>query len=126
MDMATLRTHPASAAAPEDEIDLVRRIVAGDGSAFEQLMRQYNRRLFRLARAEEVAQCLMIPEATVRSRHFRAKELLRESLAREADLAERDLYEFGGQQCNQVVANVWKRLGASVQPAGVITAPSRE
>src|SRR5262249_42456720 len=39
---------------------------------------------------EETAQCLGIPEATVRTRQFRARSLLRESLARELDLAERD------------------------------------
>ena len=38
---------------------------------------------------EETAQCLGIPEATVRSRHFRARSLLRESLARDIDLADR-------------------------------------
>src|SRR5262249_22935786 len=36
---------------------------------------------------EEAAQCLGIPEATVRTRQFRARGLLRESLAREIDLA---------------------------------------
>jgi RNA polymerase sigma factor (sigma-70 family) len=60
---------------------------------------------------EETAQCLDIPEATVRSRHFRARGLLREALAREVDLAERDLYEFGGGRCDQVTATVLKRLG---------------
>ncbi len=59
---------------------------------------------------EETAQCLDIPEATVRSRHFRAKSLLRESLAHEIDLAERDVFEFGGARCNRVVANVLKRV----------------
>ncbi len=59
---------------------------------------------------EETAQCLDIPEATVRSRHFRAKSLLRESLAREIDLAERDLFEFGGSQCDRVVARVLLRI----------------
>jgi RNA polymerase sigma-70 factor (ECF subfamily) len=59
---------------------------------------------------EETAQCLAIPEATVRSRHFRAKHLLRESLAQEADLIERDLFEFGGAQCDRVVAYVLARL----------------
>ncbi|TKC78958.1 RNA polymerase sigma factor [Trinickia terrae] len=62
---------------------------------------------------EETAQCLAIPEATVRSRHFRAKSMLRESLAREIDLAERDLFEFGGRQCDGVVAKVLHRLGAA-------------
>jgi RNA polymerase sigma-70 factor (ECF subfamily) len=59
---------------------------------------------------EETAQCLDIPEATVRSRHFRAKSLLRESLAHDIDLAERDVFEFGGAHCDRVVANVLSRV----------------
>lgn len=59
---------------------------------------------------EEAAACLGIPEATVRSRHFRAKSLLRESLAREIDTAERDLYEFGGARCDCIVERVNARL----------------
>jgi RNA polymerase sigma-70 factor (ECF subfamily) len=35
----------------EDQHELVRRIVTGDTSAFESLMRRHNRRLYRLARA---------------------------------------------------------------------------
>ena len=66
---------------------------------------------------EETAQSLGIPEATVRSRHFRAKSLLRESLAQEVDLAERDLFEFGGQQCDRVVAHVLARLTAPLESA---------
>ena len=53
---------------------------------------------------------LDIPEATVRSRQFRARSLLRESLAREIDLAERDLFEFGGTHCDQIVARVLSRV----------------
>jgi RNA polymerase sigma factor (sigma-70 family) len=59
---------------------------------------------------DETAGCLGIPEETVRSRHFRAKALLRDSLARELNLAEPDLYEFGGLHCDRVVANVLARL----------------
>ena len=59
---------------------------------------------------EETAQSLGIAEATVRSRHFRAKSLLRESLAQELDLAERDVFEFGGAHCDRVVAGVLGRL----------------
>lgn len=59
---------------------------------------------------EETAQTLDIQEATVRSRHFRAKSLLRESLARELDLAERDVYEFGGAHCDRMVERVMSRL----------------
>jgi RNA polymerase sigma factor (sigma-70 family) len=59
---------------------------------------------------EETAQVLGIQEATVRSRHFRAKSLLRESLAREFDLAERDVFEFGGARCDRIVERVMSRL----------------
>ncbi len=59
---------------------------------------------------DETAGCLGIPEETVRSRHFRAKGMLRDALARELDLAERDLFEFGGAHCDRVVASVMKRL----------------
>jgi RNA polymerase sigma-70 factor (ECF subfamily) len=59
---------------------------------------------------EDTAQCLGIPEATVRSRHFRAKSLLRESLARDIDLAERDLFEFGGAHCDRIIRRVLERL----------------
>ncbi|MHB8745505.1 MAG: RNA polymerase sigma factor [Gammaproteobacteria bacterium] len=59
---------------------------------------------------QETAQCLDITEATVRSRHFRAKSLLRESLAQDIDLAERDVFNFGGSHCNRIVAAVLARL----------------
>lgn len=60
---------------------------------------------------DETASTLGIAEETVRSRHFRAKGLLRESLARDLNLAERDLFEFGGQHCDRVVARVLTSLG---------------
>lgn len=59
---------------------------------------------------EEAAATLGIPEATVRSRHFRARSLLRESLAQELDVAERDLFDFGGVHCDRIVAGVLDRL----------------
>ncbi|MFL6606548.1 MAG: RNA polymerase sigma factor [Steroidobacteraceae bacterium] len=59
---------------------------------------------------EETAECLGIAAETVRTRHFRAKGLLREALAREIDLAERDLFDFGGEHCDRVVANVMRLI----------------
>ncbi|MFM0436304.1 RNA polymerase sigma factor [Paraburkholderia strydomiana] len=59
---------------------------------------------------EETAQCLDIAEATVRSRHFRAKSLLRESLARDIDLAGSELFGFAGARCDRIVANVMSRI----------------
>ena len=61
---------------------------------------------------EDTALALDIPPETVRSRHFRAKSLLRESLAQEVDMAERDLFEFGGTHCDGVIAAVLARLGS--------------
>ncbi|WP_175673490.1 RNA polymerase sigma factor [Burkholderia ambifaria] len=55
---------------------------------------------------EETAECLGIPEATVRSRHFRARSMLRESLARDIDLAERDVFSFDGERCDRIVLGV--------------------
>jgi RNA polymerase sigma factor (sigma-70 family) len=59
---------------------------------------------------EDTAQCLGIPEATVRSRHFRAKSLLRAALEQEFDIAERDVFEFGGAQCDRMIASVFAKL----------------
>lgn len=59
----------------------------------------------------ETAECLELPEATVRTRFFRARRLLRESLADELDVAEADLFDFGGERCDRVVATVLARAG---------------
>ena len=59
---------------------------------------------------EETSQCLDIPEATVRSRLFRAKGLLRESLAREIDVATADAFAFAGERCDRIVATVLARI----------------
>jgi len=61
---------------------------------------------------EETAEYLGIPAETVRSRHFRAKSLLREALAREVDIAERSVWEFGGERCDGIVARVLARIAA--------------
>ncbi|HMM75940.1 MAG TPA: RNA polymerase sigma factor [Gammaproteobacteria bacterium] len=61
---------------------------------------------------DTVAELLDIPAATVRSRHFRAKAMLRELLARTLDIAEREVFEFGGEHCDRLVARVMVRLEA--------------
>lgn len=55
---------------------------------------------------EETAACLDIAEATVRSRAFRARALLRESLARDIDIATLDAFGFDGARCDRIVAAV--------------------
>jgi RNA polymerase sigma factor (sigma-70 family) len=64
---------------------------------------------------EEIADALSIPQDTVRSRHFRARGMLREALAKEIDLAEGEIYEFGGLHCDDVVAGVLSRLGRDAE-----------
>lgn len=59
---------------------------------------------------EEVAVCLGIPQATVRTRYFRAKGLLREALAREIDFSLDDAFAFAGARCARIVAGVLDRL----------------
>lgn len=60
--------------------------------------------------AEEVAAVLQIPEATVRTRFFRARSLLREALAQQIDLAYADAFAFAGERCDRIVAAVLARL----------------
>ncbi|CAN7256717.1 MULTISPECIES: RNA polymerase sigma factor [unclassified Variovorax] len=60
---------------------------------------------------EEVAAALAIPEATVRSRFFRARGLLRESLSREVDVALSDAFAFDGIRCDAIIARVMAGIG---------------
>jgi RNA polymerase sigma-70 factor (ECF subfamily) len=61
---------------------------------------------------EETANILQIPDATVRSRLFRARSLLREGLASEVDLACQDAFGFAGERCDRIVARVMARLAS--------------
>jgi RNA polymerase sigma-70 factor (ECF subfamily) len=65
---------------------------------------------------EETAACLGIPPATVRTRLFRARALLRESLARDIDMATTDVFGFAGDRCDRVVAGVLARTGERADP----------
>jgi RNA polymerase sigma-70 factor, ECF subfamily len=59
---------------------------------------------------EEVAASLGIPEATVRTRFFRARSMLRASLADRFDVAVGDAFSFDGTRCDRIVAKVLSRL----------------
>jgi RNA polymerase sigma-70 factor (ECF subfamily) len=61
---------------------------------------------------EEVAASLGIPEATVRSRFFRARAMLRASLSSQFDLAMVDAFSFDGARCDRIVAAVLRQLRA--------------
>lgn len=58
---------------------------------------------------EETAAALGIPEATVRTRFFRARAQLRESLSREMDTALQSAFHFAGERCDRITARVVAR-----------------
>jgi len=58
----------------------------------------------------ETAECLGIPEATVRTRLFRARAMLRDSLERDMDTAKAGVFAFAGARCDRIVAAVLARI----------------
>ena len=64
---------------------------------------------------EEIAVALEIPQATVRTRFFRARGLLREGLARDVDLAIGDAFSFAGARCDRIVAGVLAKLADDLE-----------
>ena len=60
---------------------------------------------------EDVATALDLPEATVRTRLFRARGLLREGLSRDIDVATADAFSFDGERCDRIVARVLQSAG---------------
>ena len=66
--------------------------------------------------ALEAAALLEIPEATVRTRYFRARALLRAALASEIDVALDDAFSFDGARCDRIVEGVMRRIEAEGKP----------
>jgi RNA polymerase sigma-70 factor (ECF subfamily) len=62
---------------------------------------------------DETAEALGIPPATVRTRLFRARALLREALARDMDLATTGIFGFAGDRCERIVRRVIAALHAA-------------
>ena len=62
---------------------------------------------------EETAAALGMPEATVRSRFFRARGELRDAISREIDVAFDQAFGFAGERCDRIVAQVLARIAAS-------------
>lgn len=59
--------------------------------------------------AEEVSEALHLPEATVRTRFFRVRSLLRKGLAGDIDITLSDAFSFDGARCDRIVAAVLSR-----------------
>jgi RNA polymerase sigma-70 factor (ECF subfamily) len=107
-DMVDERTEGPEAAAMRGEL---RAMIEGRiDSLPEQFRTVFVLRDVQELSVEETAHCLDIPEATVSTRAFRARALLRESLARDIDVATLDAYGFDGARCDRIVASVLARL----------------
>lgn len=61
---------------------------------------------------DETAAALDLPEATVRTRFFRARALLRGALERDLDHALEDVFGFDGERCDRIVERVLAGLAA--------------
>jgi RNA polymerase sigma-70 factor (ECF subfamily) len=100
---------------PEDQArraELVRLVERHVDRLPEQFRTVFVLRALEEMSAQEVAQALHIPEATVRTRFFRARAQLRESLARDIDFATDDAFAFDGLRCDRIVAAVLQALPA--------------
>ena len=60
----------------------------------------------------DTAAILDIPEATVRTRFFRARSQLREALSQEIDLAVDEAFALAGERCERIVARVLERIAS--------------
>jgi RNA polymerase sigma-70 factor (ECF subfamily) len=88
-----------------------RRLLEGKIDALPEVFRTvFVLRALEELTVEETAASLGIPAATVRTRYFRAKGLLREALAREIDFAYGDAFAFDGARCDRIVATVLERV----------------
>ena len=59
---------------------------------------------------EETAAALGLPEATVRTRFFRARALMRASLEQDVERTLAGVFAFDGERCDRIVRSVLERL----------------
>jgi RNA polymerase sigma-70 factor (ECF subfamily) len=92
----------------------VRRLVEARIDALPEVFRTvFMLRAVEDMTVEETAEALGIPEATVRTRFFRARGMLREAIAREVDFAMEDAFGFAGERCERITTAVLARLAAT-------------
>lgn len=101
---------PESAAARAQTRRLIERKIDELPAAFRTV---FVLRALEEMSVEETAVCLDIPEATVRTRYFRARGLLRLALAREIDGVVDDAFAFAGERCDRIVSSVLARIRAA-------------
>lgn len=111
----------AATRTPEDEL-ASREIARLLQTAIDRLPLQY-RAVFVLREIEQLdtrqtAECLGIAEGTVKTRLRRSRARLQELLDQRAGASSDDLFRFGGEHCDRIVAAVLARVsGAGAPPA---------
>ena len=109
-DPAAARAHDPEHGALRGEL---RRIVEAQIDRLpEQFRTVFILRAVEEMNVEEVADALQVPAATVRTRFFRARALLRAALERELDFAIDEAFLFAGARCDRIVALVQFRIAA--------------
>jgi RNA polymerase sigma-70 factor (ECF subfamily) len=108
----TLREDPESLALRRELRPLIESAVAALPEAF--------RIVFVLREVEgmsvaEIGECLNVPEATVKTRAFRARELLRARLAECADPAYPLVLTFAGNRCSGLAGRVLAELDRKIE-----------
>ena len=73
--------------------------------------------------SQEVADALSLPVATVRTRLFRARALLRAALERDMDVASASIFGFAGARCDRIVVTVLARLASDATHGSESSAP---
>ncbi len=119
MDSPDPRIRVALADPPEDgpEASVARREVREQLEAEIDRLPEGFRTVFVLRAVEEmsveeIAETLEIPAATVRTRYFRARNLLRATLESATPAPLRSAYAFDGERCDRIVARVLARARA--------------
>lgn len=103
----TMPEHPEAGALRAETRRLLERRIDALPDAFRAV---FVLRALEEMSVEETAVALELPQATVRTRFFRARGLLREALAREIDGAFDEAFSFAGARCDRIVAGVLARL----------------
>lgn len=115
LDMSTGHELRAVTAAPDEETRLLNRDLIRVLESSVDALPEAFRTVFMLREVEgldteEVAACLAIPAATVKTRLFRAREHLRQSIAERIEAGSPDAFSFHLSRCDRVVAAVMNRL----------------
>lgn len=106
-------THMDEYASPELEVDLTKSRMM-----LEQAIRELHKafqltyilREIEQLSVKETAESLEIESATVKTRVYRARQLLRKKLGAQFNMPIGEVFQFAGNRCDRIVAGVMRRI----------------